>query len=49
VQERWDTITTETAPQLCDIAGYKEDFMRLFGFQVKGVDYSQPVRIDVEL
>ena len=49
VQERWDTITTETVPQLCDIAGYKEDFMRLFGFQVKGVDYSQPVRIEVEL
>jgi enoyl-[acyl-carrier protein] reductase / trans-2-enoyl-CoA reductase (NAD+) len=49
VQERWDNITTETVPQLCDIAGYKEDFMRLFGFQVKGVDYSLPVRIDVEL
>jgi enoyl-[acyl-carrier protein] reductase/trans-2-enoyl-CoA reductase (NAD+) len=49
VRERWDAITTERVPELCDIAGYKEDFMRLFGFQVKGVDYTLPVRIDMDL
>ncbi len=49
VQRRWETITTETVPELCDIAGYKEDFMRLFGFQVKDVDYELPVRIDIPL
>jgi enoyl-[acyl-carrier protein] reductase/trans-2-enoyl-CoA reductase (NAD+) len=49
VARRWEAITTETVPELCDIAGYKEDFMRLFGFQVKGVDYEQPVRIDIPL
>jgi enoyl-[acyl-carrier protein] reductase/trans-2-enoyl-CoA reductase (NAD+) len=49
VKARWDAITTETVPQLCDVAGYKEDFLRLFGFEVKGVDYSLPVRIDLDL
>jgi len=49
VARRWDIITTESVPELCDIAGYKRDFQRLFGFEVDGVDYSKPVRIDVDI
>ncbi len=43
VQERiaklWEESTTETLIELGDLAGYKQDFLNLFGFGFKGVDY----------
>ena len=43
VQERiaklWDESTTETLVKLGDLAGYKQDFLNLFGFGFDGVDY----------
>lgn len=39
VQERWNRISTETLAELGDLGGYREDFYRLFGFGVPGVDY----------
>lgn len=35
----WEKSTTESLPQIGDLAGYKADFMNLFGFDVAGVDY----------
>lgn len=35
----WEQATTETLPQIGDLAGYKEDFLHLFGFDFEGVDY----------
>jgi enoyl-[acyl-carrier protein] reductase / trans-2-enoyl-CoA reductase (NAD+) len=43
VRELWQQATTETLPQLGDLAGYKYDFLNLFGFAVPGVDYTQEV------
>ena len=31
--------TTETLVELGDLAGYKQDFLNLFGFGFEGVDY----------
>jgi enoyl-[acyl-carrier protein] reductase/trans-2-enoyl-CoA reductase (NAD+) len=43
VQERvsdlWTKATTETLPEIGDLAGYKQDFLNLFGFGFDGVDY----------
>ncbi len=35
----WPTVTTENLPDISDIAGYREEFLRLFGFGLPGVDY----------
>jgi enoyl-[acyl-carrier protein] reductase / trans-2-enoyl-CoA reductase (NAD+) len=45
VAERFTKITTETLNILGDYDGYKQEFARLFGFGVPGVDYSQPTEI----
>jgi enoyl-[acyl-carrier protein] reductase/trans-2-enoyl-CoA reductase (NAD+) len=42
----WPQVTTENLPTLSDIAGYRAEFLRLFGFGLEGVDYgaeSNPV------
>jgi enoyl-[acyl-carrier protein] reductase/trans-2-enoyl-CoA reductase (NAD+) len=35
----WPTVTTENLPLISDIAGYREEFLRLFGFGLSGIDY----------
>ena len=39
VESIWPTVTTENLSALTDIAGYREEFLRLFGFGLEGVDY----------
>jgi enoyl-[acyl-carrier protein] reductase/trans-2-enoyl-CoA reductase (NAD+) len=39
VAQLWLQATTDTLPQIGDLAGYKQDFLNLFGFGFKGVDY----------
>ena len=36
----WATATTETLPEIGDLAGYRNDFHNLFGFGFAGVDYA---------
>jgi enoyl-[acyl-carrier protein] reductase/trans-2-enoyl-CoA reductase (NAD+) len=39
VAKLWKEASTETLPTIGDLAGYKQDFLNLFGFGFKGVDY----------
>ncbi|CAM3922514.1 enoyl-[acyl-carrier protein] reductase / trans-2-enoyl-CoA reductase (NAD+) [Pedobacter westerhofensis] len=39
VAKLWEESDTDTLPQTGDLAGYKKDFLNLFGFDVAGVDY----------
>lgn len=39
VSELWEKSTTDNLPQIGDLAGYKSDFLNLFGFDLEGVDY----------
>ena len=39
VADLWNKATTETLPEIGDLAGYKQDFLNLFGFGFEGVDY----------
>jgi enoyl-[acyl-carrier protein] reductase/trans-2-enoyl-CoA reductase (NAD+) len=40
VAQLWLDATTETLPAIGDLAGYKNDFLNLFGFEFAGVDYA---------
>lgn len=40
-------VTTENLRSLTDFAGFQREFRNLFGFEVEGVDYDQPVETDV--
>ncbi|HCR28580.1 MAG TPA: bifunctional NADH-specific enoyl-ACP reductase/trans-2-enoyl-CoA reductase [Opitutae bacterium] len=43
VTEVWPKVTTETVDELTDFDGYQDEFLRLFGFGVKNVDYEADV------
>jgi enoyl-[acyl-carrier protein] reductase/trans-2-enoyl-CoA reductase (NAD+) len=45
----WANVTTENLFSLTDFAGFKHEFRNLFGFDVPGVDYAQPVDVEVPL
>lgn len=49
VAELWKTADTETLPTTGDLAGYKHDFLNLFGFDVEGVDYQAEANEMVEI
>jgi enoyl-[acyl-carrier protein] reductase/trans-2-enoyl-CoA reductase (NAD+) len=49
VEDIWHIISTENINELSDIAGYRHDFYRLFGFEVDGVNYQKDVDIDVKI
>lgn len=40
VNRRWELISTQTLPELGDLAGFRNDFLRIFGFGLEGVDYA---------
>lgn len=40
VKRRWARISTETLPELADLAGFRADFLKIFGFGLSGVDYA---------
>ncbi|MCP4200560.1 MAG: trans-2-enoyl-CoA reductase family protein [bacterium] len=47
VQELWEIVDTENLNEISDWSGFKREFLQLFGFQVDGVDYDEPVETDV--
>ncbi|WP_243048944.1 enoyl-ACP reductase FabV [Dyella sp. RRB7] len=42
----WPTVNTENLSQLTDYAGYKHDFLQLFGFGREDVNYEEDVSAD---
>ncbi len=43
IEKIWPQVTTENVRTLTDIDGYCNDFYRLFGFNIAGVDYDAEV------
>lgn len=43
IQTIWDTVDSSTIDELTDYIGYHDEFLRLFGFGIDGVDYEQDV------
>ena len=45
VAAAWVGVTSENVKQIADVSGYHKDFLKLFGFGLKNVDYSADVKI----
>lgn len=45
IMKIWDEVSTENVKELCDIEGYWDDFFRMFGFRMPGVDYGADVEV----
>lgn len=45
----WLDVTTENLSQISDFDGFRRDFNQLFGFEVEGVDYAEPVETEASL
>ncbi|OAH95984.1 enoyl-ACP reductase FabV [Methylomonas methanica] len=43
VSALWEQINNDNINELSDFAGYKHEFLKLFGFEVDGVDYDAEV------
>ena len=49
VSKIWGTISNDNLEQVADIDGYWEEFYRMFGFGVPGVDYGKDIETDVKI
>ena len=45
----WPQVNTENLPALTDIAGYRGEFLKLFGFGLPGINYDADIDPHVEL
>jgi enoyl-[acyl-carrier protein] reductase/trans-2-enoyl-CoA reductase (NAD+) len=45
----WPTITTDNFRAMTDYDAYKRGFRQLFGFEVDGVAYDEPVELEAEI
>jgi enoyl-[acyl-carrier protein] reductase/trans-2-enoyl-CoA reductase (NAD+) len=43
VKRRWAQVDTANVMELSDLAGFRRDFLRIFGFEADGVDYDLDV------
>jgi enoyl-[acyl-carrier protein] reductase/trans-2-enoyl-CoA reductase (NAD+) len=46
VDKLWSIITTENVEQISDLAGYRRDFLQLFGFETAGIDYEEEIDLE---
>jgi enoyl-[acyl-carrier protein] reductase / trans-2-enoyl-CoA reductase (NAD+) len=49
VSELFPQVTTENLRKISNFAGFQREFRNLFGFEVEGLDYEQPVETEVLL
>jgi len=49
VADAWSNISNENLSELTDFKGYKEEFLKLFGFEMDGVDYDADVNPEVAI
>jgi enoyl-[acyl-carrier protein] reductase/trans-2-enoyl-CoA reductase (NAD+) len=43
VSELWNEVSTENLGEITDIGVYRSEFLRLFGFEIDGIDYDADV------
>ena len=46
VDKLWSIIATENVEQISDLAGYRRDFLQLFGFETAGLDYEEEIDLE---
>ncbi|WP_394132617.1 enoyl-ACP reductase FabV [Shewanella maritima] len=47
-RDLWPQVNTENLSELTDYVEYKEEFLRLFGFGIEGIDYEADVNPEVD-
>jgi len=48
IKQLWPQVTTENLFELSDYQGYKDEFLKLFGFGLNGVDYDADISPMIE-
>ena len=43
VKELWPLVTSDNIFEITDYRGYKDEFLKLFGFGIEGIDYEAEV------
>jgi len=49
VEKHWEMLSDDNLHELADLEGYHSDFLKLFGFGLKGVDYDADIEPDQKL
>lgn len=50
IHKLWsDSITTDNIQSIADLNGYRDDFYKLFGFNMPNIDYNKDYNIDVPI
>ena len=49
VSALWKNVLTANVNDIADVKGYEEDFLKLFGFGLKNVDYDADVEVDLSM
>jgi len=49
IAKLWVKANTENLLEIADLEGYRQEFFRLFGFEMDGIDYNQDVNEKAEL
>ncbi len=47
VMAAWPQVNSENLRELTDFAGFQHEFRALFGFEIEGVDYAEPVETEL--
>lgn len=47
VRAAWPQVSSENLRELTDFEGFQREFRALFGFEVEGVDYAEPVETEL--
>jgi enoyl-[acyl-carrier protein] reductase/trans-2-enoyl-CoA reductase (NAD+) len=45
----WEQVSSENLMAISDYAGFKREFRQLFGFEVDGINYAEPVEVEATL
>ena len=49
VDQLWRQVNSDNLEKISDIAGYRDEFYRLFGFNLAGIDYDREVDVAVDI
>ncbi len=49
VTDIWNSVDTDTIDELTDYVAYHQEFLKLFGFGIDGVDYDADVSPEVAI
>jgi len=47
IAEAWPLVENNTIDRYADLAGYRQEFLKLFGFGMENIDYAQDVETEV--